>query len=347
MKRRTFSFILGFCMVLFASVAAFSAEAVDNQIAVMDFDVQGLQKSTGIIAAELVRTELANARSFTVIERDRINLILKEHGFQQSGCTDQSCAVEMGKLLSANKILIGTVMRLGGQIIITVRLVDVQSGRIDCGEKESSTSVEGLNLASERLAQKISLCGSGTNYRKGKPVAGKIQRQEVIEVDTQSPYYRNPAVAAAISIVPCWSGSFYPYDFDIDRFPGMGIFMSISKTVTFATGLGSSFAALYYLDEANTHKFFDETAEQKEDEKQFDKTIKVTIIAFAVWGGLTLMDIIYSAVHVNSYNMKYARPEKKLSYDFSFAITPRLRPVGRDMGLPVMDGVDAAVCMRW
>jgi TolB-like protein len=334
MSRRSFSPIAGLCMALLVCAASPAvAGATDNRIAVMDFETQDLPRSTGAMAAELVRTELANEKSFTVIERNRINLILKEHGFQQSGCTDQSCAVEVGRLLSANKILTGTVMKLGGQIIITVRLVDVQSGKIDCGEKETSASVEGLSPATERLARRIALCGGGKINTPEDRAGGK--NEEVLEVDTRSPYYRSPSMAAVIALIPCWSGSFYPYDFNTDRYPGFGILMSIGKTGTFATGLGAGLAAFY------------NTPLPSESSEKYDKSINIMLYAFAAWGGLTLIDAIYSAAHVNNYNKKYAGPGRGTAGDFSIMITPRLAMSSHDTGTPAVDGANAAILIRW
>ena len=54
-----------------------------------------------------------NTGLFTVGERGEMDSILKEQGFQASGCTDIECAVKIGKLLSANKMLVGEIGKLG------------------------------------------------------------------------------------------------------------------------------------------------------------------------------------------------------------------------------------------
>jgi len=97
-----------------------------------------------------------------VIERAQMANILREQGFQQTGCTDVTCAVEVGKILSASKILIGNVIPLGKSIVITGRIVDVESGVAEHGEKEVATSEENLPDAVvqfvDKLAERI---GSG------------------------------------------------------------------------------------------------------------------------------------------------------------------------------------------
>jgi hypothetical protein len=66
--------------------------------------------------------------------------ILTEQGFQLSGCTSAECAVEAGKLLGVNKMVTGSVGKLGELYNINIRLFDVGTGRI---EKTVSQKHEG------------------------------------------------------------------------------------------------------------------------------------------------------------------------------------------------------------
>ena len=82
----------------------FAAQSI--RIAVLDFEANNVSKYAAKAVSEFVSTEMAKKSELTVLERKQIGAILKEQGFQQTGCTVQECAVEMGKLLSAKKILI-------------------------------------------------------------------------------------------------------------------------------------------------------------------------------------------------------------------------------------------------
>ena len=50
-----------------------------------------------------------------------MNDILKEQGFQQTGCTDASCAVQAGQLLNVKYMIIGSVDRVGNIYSITLK----------------------------------------------------------------------------------------------------------------------------------------------------------------------------------------------------------------------------------
>jgi TolB-like protein len=113
-------------------------------IAVLDF--KGTDVSTAVSSAvtDLIKSDFVNTKLFKILERQQINEILKEQGFQQTGCTEQSCAVEIGKLLSAKKILIGEVTKVGQSIIITARIVDIEQGVVEYSAKETAVSEDNI-----------------------------------------------------------------------------------------------------------------------------------------------------------------------------------------------------------
>lgn len=117
-----------------------------DTIAVMDFNAKDVSQSIALSVSELIRTELINNGKYTVIERSSMKEILNEQGFQQTGCTDTSCAVKIGKLLSAKKILVGSVMRLGSKLIISGRIIDVEKGIGERAASGKADSVEQLDV---------------------------------------------------------------------------------------------------------------------------------------------------------------------------------------------------------
>jgi hypothetical protein len=65
------------------------------------------------------------------MERSQMDAILNEQGFQQSGaCDGQECAVQIGKLLGIDRIVVGSVAAFGKAYTIAVREVDVKTGEV-------------------------------------------------------------------------------------------------------------------------------------------------------------------------------------------------------------------------
>jgi TolB-like protein len=138
-----------------AAVAA--AHAADKPvIAILDFDSKGVSMLESIQVSDFLRNELVMIGSFTVVDRNNMQLILKEQKFQLSGCTEQECAVEMGKLLSARMMVIGSVIRLGTAYFVNANIVDVETGKITVSEQIKGYSIEELLGRAKDIARWLS-----------------------------------------------------------------------------------------------------------------------------------------------------------------------------------------------
>jgi TolB-like protein len=148
--------IIGLIIIISAllSIPAFPAEKM--RIAVLEFKAEGVSKKTVRVISNMVRTDLVKMDKFIVVERTQMDAIMQEQGLQMSGCTDESCAVQVGRLVSANKILIGEVGSMGKAIVITVRIVDVEKGVSDFAEKETAPSEYELSKAVNNLTERLS-----------------------------------------------------------------------------------------------------------------------------------------------------------------------------------------------
>ena len=109
-------------------------------IAATDFEViRGRDKSIGVISMESVTTALVNSGQFNVVERKKLETILKELKIGLSGLTDSRTAKEIGKLLQADMILTGSFANLGGYWNVNLRLINVSTGLIVAAFEEKAT----------------------------------------------------------------------------------------------------------------------------------------------------------------------------------------------------------------
>jgi len=69
-----------------------------NYIAVVDFDGKGISDKEASTLTDRFRLELFKTGVFTVAERELMNQVLDEQGFQLSGCASNECLVEVGKM---------------------------------------------------------------------------------------------------------------------------------------------------------------------------------------------------------------------------------------------------------
>ena len=112
-----------------------------NQIAVLNLEAVGVSESESITLSDRLRSEIVSVGSFTVIERAKMNTILKEQGFQNSGCTTDECAVEIGKLLNIHVVTAGSIGQVGSMYTISLRMIDVESGEILLTVNEETSSL--------------------------------------------------------------------------------------------------------------------------------------------------------------------------------------------------------------
>jgi hypothetical protein len=119
--------VLVACASLFAQTSAKKLPLV----AVMPLTAQGVDSASAQVVSDVLSNELLRTGKVRVMERSQMEKILKEQGFQQSGsCDGSECAVEMGKLLSIDKMVVGSLGKLGGSYSLSLRAVDVDTGEI-------------------------------------------------------------------------------------------------------------------------------------------------------------------------------------------------------------------------
>ncbi len=129
-------------MVIFLFVFLFSglASAQDKTaVAVLDLKGIGLSAQDVEIISSRVRTELVQTNRFTVVEREKMKEILDEQGLQLSGCTNDECVVQAGRLLGVKQMVAGEVGKIGQMYTLTLRLIDVESGKITKTASEDCT----------------------------------------------------------------------------------------------------------------------------------------------------------------------------------------------------------------
>ena len=121
--------------------------------------------SAGVIALEsrnleidpvslgnILRNELIKIELFTVIDRYETRYALEEVGKDEMNCYGKTCLVEVGTRLGVEKMIGGAVDLYGGNIVISIRTIDVASASIEHNYIEEFIDVE------ENIPAMIGLC---------------------------------------------------------------------------------------------------------------------------------------------------------------------------------------------
>lgn len=134
-----FACLLGICFlkaVVFCADESHGALADINRrenYALVNLKVgEGVTNGDAELISDRLRAEIFNIGNVNVMERNQMQDILKEQGFQQSGatCTDEACLVQLGQMLGVQFLVAGSLGRLGTLYMVNVRAIDVQTGKI-------------------------------------------------------------------------------------------------------------------------------------------------------------------------------------------------------------------------
>lgn len=107
-------------------------EGVDKKIAVAGFSYSdGRDSKDSSVVSERITTNLVKAKKIKVIERKEIEKVFEELKLQRSGAINPDSAKEIGKMVGADWVVVGTLIELPDkQLELNARLVGVESGEI-------------------------------------------------------------------------------------------------------------------------------------------------------------------------------------------------------------------------
>jgi TolB-like protein len=140
--------ILGISILLWSNSILSDSLNTIKSIALIDFRGQGVEQGVANNFSNKFRKLLLDGKRFAVMERDNMNSILEEQGYQQSGCMSTECVVDVGKLIGVHYVIAGAVGKVGQLYIINARLVNVETGKIEKeAERADKISLEDLYLS--------------------------------------------------------------------------------------------------------------------------------------------------------------------------------------------------------
>ena len=113
------------------------------------------------IYSDRLEQELFITKKYTLVEREMMNTVLKEQGFQQSGCTTDECAVQIGQLLGVQQLISGSIGKIGDIYSISIKIIDIETAEIinrevyDCPCKPDELLTIGIKNAISNISGSI------------------------------------------------------------------------------------------------------------------------------------------------------------------------------------------------
>ena len=127
--------------VFFSPGLAFSQGKKTYTLAILDLVPNGISQVEAIGISDKLRVHISRLTKspayiknkgkdwYAVVERTQMDKILDQFKVQNTGCVSDSCAIEFGKMLQADRIVVGTISLVGKTYSVTSRIVDIETGK--------------------------------------------------------------------------------------------------------------------------------------------------------------------------------------------------------------------------
>ena len=145
-----------YLVITFLIISCIFSQSAKPTVAILDFEGQGVDASEVKTLTERMRTEIGNTKAVRLIARKAVEKIMEEQGLQQSGCTTDECAAEVGQLLGVQFMISGSIGKMGKSYTIDCKMFSVETG--ETVRTKSAThkgDVSGLLTEMEILAWEI------------------------------------------------------------------------------------------------------------------------------------------------------------------------------------------------
>jgi TolB-like protein len=113
----------------------------DLTIAILDFsNINGKKSVLGRYLAEQTSNNLFRNSDLKFVERAQINKAIEEMNFGMSGFVSDASAVQIGHLVGASAVVVGTLTKVGNKISISLKIIETKTGKL---LSSGTTEIEG------------------------------------------------------------------------------------------------------------------------------------------------------------------------------------------------------------
>jgi len=107
-------------------------------------------------ASDKLAEYLLETGKLNILDRVKMNELLKEHKFQLLGCTQAECAAEIGRILNVKLVISGSISIIAREFLIVIRTVNTDGAKTEAIEIEKCEEEKDLWDTIKKMAQKIS-----------------------------------------------------------------------------------------------------------------------------------------------------------------------------------------------
>jgi hypothetical protein len=184
-------------------------------IAIMPFKVgEGIPADAGRTVSEFAVVNLHSSGKYKIVERQEFGKMLAEQELAQSDLVDEDNQLKLGKMLVAERILVGSVTESFGKRMINARILDVSTGEVVATASTTLGPAAMDNFMKELLGERGQI--SSTVFRSMLPGWGQFY--------TGHPFQGSIATAAFVAALGFTGYSWLQYLSDRDALAARNVY---------------------------------------------------------------------------------------------------------------------------
>jgi TolB-like protein len=161
------------------------------KVAVLDLLSRVDKENIDVITlTEMLQASLADKKAFQIVERSMLSKILEEQKLSMSGLTEKD-ASKVGALAGAQKIITGSISRMGNRYILIVKGIDTETGVVELTDQAMIPDIDGLMNAIPLVAERIAKKAMGETPRAAQVLQETAQPGESILLEERFADNRN------------------------------------------------------------------------------------------------------------------------------------------------------------
>ena len=166
-------------------------------IAIIDFEGINVSEGDAKALTQRLTTEMIELGVYQILERSEMKRLLEEQKFQYSGCLDLYCTGELGKMIGAKYMVVGSISKVGNTSSIYSRLINVETGE---SYASASYSIKGaidelLDAGMKSIAYQLSDLTSAVN-----PILNNSRKNTSINLSTNYSSRENRRFGLALMV---------------------------------------------------------------------------------------------------------------------------------------------------
>ncbi len=288
-------------------------------VAVIDFDPSGISQLEATSLTNRFRTAVGDVGAMRLVERGMMEEVLQEQGFQQTGCTSEECAVEVGQLLGVQNMIGGSIGRVGETFTIDVRMISVQSGiSLMTKQKTYAGKIDGLIIEIEVLAYEL-YDATIPDELEARRIAGVPVAQGIPQKTRMGAVIRSMAVPG---LGQFYSGNkLFGTGFLAGELAVVGLFAATFSTYQTATDNYNNYNNLY-LNEENQDLIVEYRAEVEKSHQDIEASKALMDNLASAAGGIWVLNV------VDAFLMKPVNGTASKENPIRFTYDPQTRSTG-------------------